>query len=79
MMHPTIMHFLLATNSKQTHTHIQPAQVAVGDNGLVYIADGYCNKRVAVYDPTANEIRAWRVMPSNVGLVALCRVANLLY
>ena len=35
------------------------ADVAFGDDGLVYVADGYCNARVVVYDPSGRKVREW--------------------
>ena len=35
------------------------ADIAVGANGLVYVADGYCNARVVVYDSGGRKVREW--------------------
>ena len=35
------------------------ADIAVGANGLIYVADGYCNARVVVYDSSGRKIREW--------------------
>lgn len=35
------------------------ADVAFGDDGLVYVADGYCNARIVVYDAGGNKVREW--------------------
>lgn len=35
------------------------ADVAFGNDGLVYVADGYCNARIVVYDPNGRKVGEW--------------------
>jgi outer membrane protein assembly factor BamB len=35
------------------------SDIAFGANGQVYVADGYCNARVVVYDAAGRKIREW--------------------
>jgi streptogramin lyase len=35
------------------------SDIAFGDNGNVFISDGYCNARIVVYDARGNKIREW--------------------
>ena len=35
------------------------ADVAFGNDGLVYVADGYCNARIVVYDSSGQKVGEW--------------------
>jgi NHL repeat len=35
------------------------ADIAVGDDGRVYVADGYCNARIVVYAPDGSKLHEW--------------------
>jgi len=51
------------------HQHFcKPTSTAVASNGLVFVADGYCNNRVAVFDSKGNHLQdltgKWNVVHS---------------
>jgi len=50
----------------ETHLN-QPTDAAIADNGDVYIADGYGNSRIVVFDGSGKYLRSWGGLGASAG------------